>query len=159
MKKLVSTIVTVILAASVFTACSNENNTVEAGEKKEVNYGRSNYGVGVEFQTGNYWFDENGNSKPIYRKVINITDLPSTDASTRDFGNTTISEPIDELVSMEVKIISPTGTVRFLPHVNSYNVKYSVSSSFVNSTIEIGSYSDLSTWTGRAVLEYTKTTD
>lgn len=107
----------------------------------------------TEEQIVGTWLD----GKPIYRKVVELGNLPN--ATTKDI--TLNIQNVNEIVSINA-ICSNESEVWVIP--NAYSTQYinGIVVRFANNIIEnISIYAsfDASGFTGRAVLEYTKTTD
>ena len=110
------------------------------------------YSTGETF-TGKYWID----GKKIYRKVINLGNLPNATVQRYSIG----------LTLSQINIINTYGMARnsdgsaLSPIPNArQDLAYSIGI-FFDSTDKVGidTKVDRSSWTGYLILEYTKTTD
>lgn len=117
----------------------------------ELNQGNT-YSTKETF-TGKYWID----GKPIYRKVINLGNLPNATVQRYSIG----------LTLTQINIINTYGMSKnsdgsaFSPIPNTrQDLAYSVGI-FFDSIDKVGvdTKVDRSSWTGYLILEYTKTTD
>ena len=101
-----------------------------------------------ETKTFKHWIDD----KPIYRKVVNLGNLPNTNSKVVAHGITnagTFTNVTGIALSSSVKINLP------YPTNNTRTIMLYASST----SVYIETFSDRSDFVGYAILEYTKTTD
>lgn len=99
-----------------------------------------------------YWID----NKPLYRKVINLGNLPNAGEKNVQIGVSNINK----IISIRGIAISSSATVP-LPYFypNTSYVQYGMGIEVHGNNIMISSGTDRSGYIGYAILEYTKTTD
>lgn len=106
-----------------------------------------------ETKTNKIWI----NNKPIYRKIIDVGNLPNNDYKAINHN----IENIDELVNVSAIAVSSGGYYFNIPFVGTpglfSSTRIGIRANSVN--IQIASTTDASTYTAYAILEYTKTTD
>lgn len=106
-----------------------------------------------ETKTNKIWI----NNKPVYRKLIDIGNLPNNDYKQINHN----IENIDELVNVNAIAVSSGGYYFNIPFIGTpglfSNTQIGIRANSVN--IQIASTTDASTYTAYAILEYTKTTD
>lgn len=137
------------------TDIKNELNSIDLTnyyDKSDINslvsYSTNETKIGI-------WID----GKPIYRKVLNIGNLPNTSIKTIDTGlifnsSNCILKNLYGVASYEDGISFP------LPYSSPNGIDYTVSLNIDNNNkVAVTTAQDRSTMTGYVVLEYTKTTD
>lgn len=106
-----------------------------------------------EVKTNKIWID----NKPIYRKIIDVGNLPNNDYKAIEHN----IQNMDELVNVSAIAVSSGGYYFNIPFVGTPSIfsstQIAIRANPVN--IQIASTTDASTYTAYAILEYTKTTD
>lgn len=107
----------------------------------------------TEVNTDKKWID----NKPIYRKVIDFGALPNATAKE---VNHNISN-IDKIVHQEAIAMESSGTTYCIPHVGAPNMGSDMTMSMrsTHTWVQIYCSSNMSSYSGYFILEYTKTTD
>jgi hypothetical protein len=100
--------------------------------------------------TGKYWID----GKKIYRKVINVGNLPNADVKNINHNIVGL-----ENITFSYGNASNGSTHINLPNVHAADLISQVAMFVTNELIRITTGSDRSTYIGYVILEYTKATD
>ena len=102
-----------------------------------------------EIKTGENWID----GKPLYRKVINIGNLPNTGTKNVALNITNLSQ----IINMYGYAIANDFTLP-LPYIST-SAEYQVGIQVAGNNLQIVTGFDRSAFAGYVVVEYTKTTD
>lgn len=105
-----------------------------------------------EIKTNKIWIDD----KPIYRKIVDIGNLPNNTYKTVEHN----IENIDRLVSVSAIVVTSGGYYFNIPFVGTPTIFSNTQIALrANTThIQVSSTTDTSNYTSYAILEYTKTT-
>lgn len=126
---------------------SSDNNNQETGDIVSDN--KDVYSA-EEFKTNKIWI----NNKPIYRKVVDIGNLPNNAENTINHNITNL----EEVISIRGTAKKSSGTVLPLPNLalnQTNNIAIYANQTF----IAVQSVSDRSNFSGFVIIEYTKTID
>ena len=129
--------------ANEYKVTANDMNEIKTAINNSTTYSTTETIVGT---------DKNG--KPIYRKVIDVGNLPNNSSKQ-------IAHSISNLKAIKdsnIEVSNGTSTFK-LPFVSSAGLEYTISYYIDSTNITITTGTDRSAFSGEATIEYTKTTD